>query len=385
MKRLLTLFPLFLLLGLGGCSTVSGWMIGEDNAEPPTPLEEFPPERSVATLWSANVGDGIDGQAIRLLPAVGGGRVYMADANGLVVALNAENGREVWRRDLDTSISGGVGLGEGLVLVGTSDAEVIALDADNGNERWRARVSSEVLAAPQAGEGRVVVQTIDGKLWGLGAADGARTWIYDRGIPVLTLRGTSSPVLARGAAIAGFATGRLVAVLLEKGDVAWERSIAIPRGRSEIERMVDIDAEPVVVGNTVYVVTYQGRVAALNLFSGEALWEREMSSYSGLGANERMVYVTDENDLVWGLEDRRGSALWRQDKLRARRLTAPVVVDGAVVVGDFEGYLHWMSSGDGHFLARNRLDDRKVSALVAVGNTLYAAGADGELAAFRLQ
>jgi outer membrane protein assembly factor BamB len=383
MKRLLTLFPLLLLLG--GCTTVSGWLVGEDNAEPPSPLEAFQAERSVTTLWSTDVGDGVDDQAIRLLPAVGGGRVYMADANGLVMALNAENGREVWRRDLDASVSGGVGLGEGLVLVGTADAEVIALDAGDGNERWRAKVSSEVLAAPQAAEGRVVVQSIDGKLWGLGAADGARIWIYDRGIPVLTLRGTSSPVLARGAAIAGFATGRLVAVLLEKGDVAWERSIAIPRGRSEIERMVDIDAEPVVMGDTVYVVTYQGRVASLNLFSGETRWEREMSSYSGLGANDRMVFVTDANDLVWGLEERRGSALWRQDKLRARRLTAPVVVDGAVAVGDFEGYLHWMSSGDGHFLARNRLDDRKVSVLVSDGDTLYAAGAGGELAAFRLQ
>lgn len=378
------LVSLVLLLLLGGCSTIGGMFGGEDNLEPPAPLVEFAPEMSVATRWSRAPVSGAGEEYVKLSPALAGNQLFVADGDGDVVALAVDSGGELWRRETGAVISGGVGFGSGLVLVGSSEAEVIALRADNGETVWQVDVSTEVLAPPRAASGVVLVRTIDGKLWALNASDGTRLWVHDRGVPVLSLRGTSAPAVAGDMVVAGFANGKLVALDLDRGTTRWERTVAVPRGRSELQRMVDIDSDPVIIGGLVFVATYHGRVAAVIQSDGRVLWDREMSSHAGLAVAGRTVYVVDEEDQVWALEAERGRALWKQDQLRARRLTRPVVVGDYLAVADLEGYVHWLSARDGHLVARTRVDDGAITATPAASlDTLYVLSDAGRVTALQ--
>lgn len=368
----------------GGCGTVNDYLRGKDNSEPPAALTSFTASVKVQTAWSTRVGAGSDSEYFKLSPSVANGKVFAADRRGRVSAYDAISGRSLWSVETKAPISGGPGSGEGLVLVGTSDGEVLALAEGNGALLWRARVSSEVLSAPRAAEGIVVVRTIDGKLFGLNVQDGKRQWTHDSSVPALTLRSTGAPVIAGGKVLGGFASGRLVALSISDGKVLWETAVAEPHGRSELERLVDISAEPQVAGRMVYATSYQGRVAALDLESGRLVWTRDMSSYAGLTVDDHTVYVTDAKGQVFSLDRRDGRALWKQDKLRARAVTAPETWNDYVVVGDFEGYLHWMARDDGHFVARTRIDDAGIlTPPMAVGNLLYVHGKGGILAALR--
>ncbi len=380
------LMVVLMLASAGGCGTVRNYLGGEDNTEPPAKLEDFKSLATVKNLWSRDVGAGMEEQLLKLVPAAHEGRIFAASRAGVVKAFKAEDGSRLWQKDTETPISGGPGVGDGLVLVGTSDAEVVALDQQSGEPRWRARVSSEVLAPPAAADGVVVVRTIDGKLFGLKSKDGKRLWIYDRTVPILTLRGTSAPIVAEDMVLNGFDGGRLIALALQDGKLLWEARITVPRGRSELERMVDIDSEPIVKDDVVYVVTFQGRVAALDLFSGRILWQRDMSSHAGLGIDERNLYVTDDESHVWALERHNSASIWRQTKLHARTVTSPVGYGEYVVVGDYEGYLHFMRRDDGQFVAREQVDKAGVSvAPLVVGETVYVYGNSGKLAAYTIQ
>ncbi len=322
------------------------------NVEPPTPLTEFQPELAVKTVWTVQVGRGVDGQDLRLRPRLAGTVLYANDYKGTVVALQVESGKALWEVDLGETLTSGPGYGEGKVVMGTADGEVVALSAESGEELWRAQLSSEILAPPAVGGGMVVVHTVDGKLFGLAAEDGAQRWIYDRTVPTLTLRGTSAPVILSDIVVDGFASGKVALLALQDGRVLWEKSIAIPRGRSELERMVDIDGSPLILGSVLYVVSYQGRVAAIDLQTGRVLWSRPMSSATGLVADDKALYLTDDRDRVWALDRASGAPLWQQDSLQHRNLTAPAVSGESVVVADREGFVHWLARNDGHFLAR---------------------------------
>lgn len=376
---------LLLVLPLGGCTWLTNWFAGKDNAEPPTPLTEVAAKIDVQQIWSRSVGSGGEQKRLGLRPAVAGDLAFAAGRKGDVVAVNLRTGEQTWRTETKAAISAGPGYGDGLVLVGTTDAHVLALRADNGELAWNAQVSSEVLSPPQSEAGVTVVHTIDGRIAGLSAADGKRLWVYDRNAPVLTLRGTSTPALEQGVAVAGFDGGQVAALALRDGRPLWERSIAIPSGRSELERLVDIDADPVIADGVVYVTTYQGRIAALSLNAGQLLWAREMSSYAGLDVGPNQLFVTDDTGQVWALDRRTGATFWKQDKLRYRRVTRPAVIGDYVVVGDFEGYLHWLSQDDGHLVARTRTDDSGISAppLTVAGELLVLAN-NGELSAWRV-
>jgi outer membrane protein assembly factor BamB len=370
---------------LGGCSTISGWFGGDDNATPPAALEEIKDPVQLKELWSRDIGVGYDKQSVNLVPAVLGPYVLAADRDGRVVELSAENGKILWEVKTDEPISAGPGAGEGLVLVGTSNAEVLALSIDDGSIVWRSPVSSVVLAVPRIDAGVVVIQTADGTLTGLSSKDGHQLWISDHSVPVLTLRGTSSPAVERGAVIAGFASGKVAALTLANGFQVWETSIAIPQGRSELDRLVDVDANPVVVGDTVYVVSFQGKIAIIDLRSGNLGWSRDMSSYTGLGVDYTQVYVTDVDSKVWALSRDNGASVWKQEKLHNRYLTAPEPFGSYVAVGDFEGYLHLLSTYNGHIAGRVRVDSKGIAARpVAVGDVLYVYGKGGTLAAYTL-
>lgn len=383
-----TIVTLSLTLLLAGCGSMDPLKLLEDesNIDPPAELVELNNSINVRKLWTTSIGSGSSTDRVKLVPSVHGGRVYVANREGVVKALDSGSGRVIWSVEKEgLEISGGPGAGEGLVLVGTSNGEVVALSEQDGSEKWRARVSSEVLSVPKAGMGMVVVHTIDGKLYAMDATNGKMAWVYDRSIPVLTLHGNSSPIISGSAVICGFANGKLIAFDIKSGQQLWASTIAVSTGRSELERMVDIDGDPVLQNGMVYVATYQGQLAAVSEDSGDVIWRRKLSSYAGLGADDENLYVSDAEDKVWAIDPKNSSSLWKQSKLHGRKLSAPAVLGKYILVGDFEGYLHWMSPEDGQLLARSRVGDEPISTPPVIdGNVAYVLGDGGELAAITI-
>lgn len=375
------LLPLLFLVLIAGCS----WFGGSDNSIPPAKLQDIAQPIGVRQLWETQIGSGAKKQFIRLTPTLADGRLYAASFDGTVVALDALSGQRQWETATQLPISGGVGISDnGLVLFGTNKGQAVALRQDNGQEAWRAQVSSEVLAPPRAASGMVVIRTGDGKFTGLDARTGERRWVYAPAMPALSLRGSAPPVLTRTLALAGLETGKLLVLSLDKGLPITEKTIAPPRGRTEIERLIDIDAEPKIFGENLYLVAYRGSVAAIDMHSGNLLWNRELSSYAGLDVDERQVYVSDDTDAVLALDRRSGGTLWRQAELTGRRLSAPVATRDHVVVGDFEGYLHWLSKDSGKIVGRIRATSKAIVAPPFVaGDSVFVQGQGGGLGAFR--
>lgn len=381
-KRLLTLGLLALLQGCGTGQVISNYFSGEDNSEPPAPLVEFEQKANIITRWDKDVG-GTDEQYLKLNPAVTEDRIYTVSREGQVEAVSLENGRTLWSRDTDEPLSSAAGVGAGLVLVGTSNGKLIALDQKSGEIRWKKRVSSEILAAPQADQGIVVVRTVDGKLTGLGAEGGDQLWVFDRSVPALSLRGTSAPVIYEGYIVAGFDAGRLLALELTTGKPVWETRIAVGTGRSELERMVDIDSTPVIHNDIIYVSTFQGRLAAVSVQGGRILWTRDIPSHAGLTVSDENIFITDDRGHVWALEQVSGASVWKQEALQARATSAPALVGPYVAVGGVEGHVHWMDRQTGEFVARTRIDESPIIAEpVTVGETVYFYSTAGSLTAY---
>jgi len=353
---------------------------------PPAELTQFKEEVALQKLWSRSIGDGQGEKYNLLVPAIENDRIFASDVNGEVYALNRRTGDVVWEKDLDLPVSGAVGVGYGLLTLGTLKGEVIALDSSTGAERWRSRVNSEVLAPPANNGDVVVVQTQDDRLIGLDAATGERRWIYESSPAVLTLRGTGAPVVTNRLAIAGLSTGKVVAVDIQNGVPVWESRVAVPQGRSELERVVDIDGGLLLSGGTLYVSTYQGRVAGLDVESGRVLWQRDASSYVGVAQGFGNVYVSEASGTVESVDERSSSALWSNDSMARRQLSAPEVFSSYVAVGDFEGYLHLLSQVDGRFVGRERIDSDGLRARpLVVDDTIYVFGNSGKLEALTLR
>ncbi|RJG10272.1 outer membrane protein assembly factor BamB [Pseudomonas cavernicola] len=353
---------------------------------PPAELPDFTEEVELKKEWSRSVGDGQGDSFNMLVPAVDGDQIFASDVNGEVMALNRFSGDKLWEQDLDLPVSGAVGAGYGLVLLGTLKGEVIALDAATGEEKWRSRVTSEVLAAPATNGDVVVVQTQDDRLIALDAATGNQRWIYENTPAVLTLRGTGAPIVTSRLAFAGLSSGKVIALDTQRGLPVWEQRVAVPQGRSELERVVDIDGGLVLSDNVLYVVSYQGRVAGLDLESGRILWQREASSNVGLAQGLGNVYVSLANGTIEGIDERSASALWSNEALARRQLSAPEVFSSYVAFGDFEGYLHLVSQVDGRFVGRERIDSDGLRARpLVVGDWLYAFGNSGDLVALTIR
>ena len=373
--------------GCGAVSQkVSQFMGGEDNATPPTPLMDMEQRFEIDQLWETEIGDGTDTQYLKLVPVYVEGRIFVADSEGNVEAIDARSGKSLWKTEVDTRVTGGPGVGENLVIVGTGKAEVITMAADTGKILWHGSVSSEVLSPPQPAGKIIVVRTIDGKIFGLDSQEGKRLWTYEQSVPALTLRGTSSPVIAGNYLVAGFDEGRLAAIELQTGKVVWDTRIVLGSGRTELERMIDIDAEPVIVGDVIYVATFQGRIAAIALETGRILWSREVSSYAGLCADDKAIYVTADDSAIWALDRITGNSLWKQEKLKARALTAPAISGDMIVVGDMEGYVHWIDKATGELAARQRITKNRIIAKpITAAETVYIYDTDGTLAAYTIQ
>ena len=347
MKRL----GLFVLSAiLLGCTTSPSPVL------PPVELTPIENPLYARRNWNSVIGSGVGEAYLKLQPVFAGSTGYVADAKGYVRAFEVTTGETRWSLQLELPIASGPAVVEDKLLFGTSQGEVLARDLQNGKELWRAAVSSEVLAQPSGEAGVVVIRTVDGRVYGLAADNGKRLWVYDRTVPLLTLRGNSTPVIHNGIVIIGSDSGKLAALTLKTGTVLWETQIADPRGRTELERMVDIDAQPIVMEDVVYVVTYQGRLATVQLDSGRMLWARDISSYSGMALDPYRVYITDSESQVWALNRFNGATLWRQDKLLRRSLTSPVLQGPYLVVADYDGYIHWLKREDGRIVARKRVN-----------------------------
>jgi outer membrane protein assembly factor BamB len=371
-------------LGCAAKKIVDGYFgAGVDNSIPPSELVDFTETTRLNNVWSQNVGKGTDELFIKLVPAILGDKIFIADTRGSIAALNAESGKNVWNNDSELSITGGPGADANLVMVGTSEGEVLSLSAETGEEIWRSTVSSEILSSPKEADGVVVIRTIDGKIFALDATTGERLWIYDRTVPALTLRGTSTPVIANGLIIAGFDGGRVTALELKTGKLIWETKVAVSSGRSELERMVDIDAQPLIVGEAIYVATFQADVSAMSLENGQILWQRDISSHAELGADARNLYVTDEMGNVWALDRFSGTSIWKQEKLTHRQVTGPAILGDRVIVGDFEGYLHWLDKETGELSARTQIDSESIlTQPIVLNDMLFAYSSGGTLSAY---
>ena len=353
---------------------------------PPAELTDFKEEVVLQKQWSRSIGDGQGETYNMLVPAVENDTIYAADTEGVVMAMDRMNGDVTWKKDLEMPISGAVGVGYGMVMFGTLRGDVVALDSTNGEEKWRAKVNAEVLAPPATNGDIVVVQTQDDRLIGLDASTGSQRWVYDSTPAVLTLRGTSGPLVTNHLAIAGLSTGKVVALDTANGGTVWEARIAIPQGRSELERVVDIDGGLLLSGGTLYVASYQGRMAAVDLESGRVLWQRDASSYAGVAQGFGSVYVALASGTVEGVDERSTTALWSNDQLARRELTAPEVFSSYVAVGDKEGYLHLLSQVDGRFVGREKIDSDGLRARpLVVGDMLYVYSNGGKLEALTIK
>ncbi|TQV85726.1 outer membrane protein assembly factor BamB [Exilibacterium tricleocarpae] len=351
----------------------------------PAELVDFEATGKIRTVWSRNVGAGQDKRYTLLVPALAAEAVFAVDVKGRVTALNRSDGKRLWRTDLDTPVSGGVGAGSGLVLVGTYAGQVIALNQADGSELWRTQVSSEVLAPPQTNGDIVVAQTVDGKLVGLEAKTGARRWLYENTLPVLTLRGTGTPVLRGDAVYAGFANGKVIAVSASDGVLRWEQRVGLAQGRTELERVVDIDGSPMLHGDLVYAVSFQGRLGAFGRANGRVIWAQENSSFQNLAAGISNVYVVTDSDSVQAYQANSGELIWDNDQLVRRKVSAPQTFANYVAVGDDDGYLHVFSQADGSYVARRKLDgDGLRSPMIAAGDQLFALGNSGKLVALEV-
>lgn len=362
-------------------------LLGCDNdkeVDPPAELTEITTTRDVRKVWSAGLGGDAERLRLALKPVIVEGRLYAASHGGEVIAFAADTGKRVWSVKTKLALSAGPEVAAGLVVLGSSDGDLIALDASNGSQRWRRSIASEILAQPLVVNDIVVIRTVDGHVEGLSIADGATKWAVDEQVPRLTLRGTAPPVLAGDRIIAGFDNGKVLAIDPRNGEVMWDTIVNAPRGRTELERLADIDSPPRIAGDDVFVVGFQGRIAMLARDSGQIWWARDASSYRGFTMDEQNLYLTNSDSVVIAMRRSDGAVLWEMDTLRRRGLTAPAIDGDALVVGDFEGYMHWLDKATGTLVARQKADgDRITNAAITGENGVYVQTDSGKLLAFR--
>lgn len=379
LSRLVTLLAASVLLA--ACS--SGDKI---EVIPPSKLVKYDEEMKFKKLWSKSVGAGQGEYFNQLRIAVDESVVYAADYQGYVTAIDRYKGSRLWSVKLKTHLTGGVGADQGLVVVGTVKGEVIALNQEDGSEQWRAQVSSEVLSAPQITRQLVVVQSNDGGVHGLNVVSGEEEWSFSPNIPVLTLRGTATPAVADEFTIAGFANGKITLITNADGIPRWEQRVGVPKGTTELERLIDVDTTPLVLGDRVYAVGYQGDLIAVSLHGGEVIWHKKASSLSNLAEGFDNVYLTTVDDSVLAFDQRNGADVWSQSNMERRQVSAPQSFGDYVVVGDFDGYLHAMSQVDGRFVGRYRVAWSAVSTQpIVVDEVLYVLSDNGKVTALEIR
>jgi len=402
---LLRILAIALVLSFStGCATVKGWFgDSKSRALAPAKLTDIASPIRVQSAWRQNLGSGQSNLGLRQKPAIEGDRLFVSNDSGRLLAIDINTGRTVWdsevvktgkqgsrlffwrRTSIEGGLTGGPGVANGLVVVGGRNGEVVAVDADTGVERWRTSVTSEVISSPLVTNGFVIVRSNDGRTFGLDAGDGTRKWVFDRGLPNLSVRGNGSPVAGGELVYLGYDDGTVIALRLSDGLRAWEQLIAEPDGRNELERLADVDGEIQVGLSELYATSIRRQTMAISLNTGRPLWVRDVGGYSGLALLSDRLIVSDPDGTVWALDRNNGSPIWKQEALARRWLTTPVVHGNYAVVGDVEGYLHWIRTDDGQIAGRTRVEKAPILGTPQVSSSgmLVALTSEGRLAAFQ--
>lgn len=345
--RFFTFIGLFILMGCAG--------LGDDNTPSPAPLSAYPFQLQPVLLWSVATG-GIGKDYLRLDPVIKNGKIYVASKSGTITALEVSHGHKLWQKNIRQTLTSGPAVGEGVVIIVGKQPQVFALSTKTGDMLWHTMLPNQVLASPAISQGEVILKTVDGQVLALELQTGQNLWTYKHGAPVLVLRPSSTPLIVGNRVIVGFSDGILSALNLMNGKLLWERNIAFPQGVTTADQLVDIAADPFLSCDVIYVVTYQGKLAAVSLQSGRTIWQRSFSSYSGLAVSGSL-FVSDTVGGLWAFNRSTGELLWQQQLLRYRNLTAPVIFGNSLVVGDREGYIHWFAQAGGQPLARDLVHD----------------------------
>ncbi|HWX66544.1 MAG TPA: outer membrane protein assembly factor BamB [Rhodanobacter sp.] len=395
MKRFL-LITLASLVTLAGCHSFK-----KENVQPPTPLaKDFKPTVQVTRLWHTHVGDGAGVSGARLRPAVVDGVLYADSTDGKLAAFDAVSGKTLWSKSSSTHgwfgwgdtkrkdalYAGGPAVSGDLLAVGTLDGHVYGVNAKDGGPRWEAELKSEVLTSPVIVGDMVLVRTSDGRVYALDAKTGERRWVYDQGsVPLLSLRDNGPLLVANGVLFFGSDDGKLVALRLDNGAKLWEQKLGSGEGRTEIDRLNDVDGAIVLDGSTLYGAAYHGNLAAVDGPSGRPLWSRPFSSFGSLALNGNAVFGVNDESQVWAFDKNGGADMWKNNALKYRWLTSPAVQGNYIVAGDMEGYVHWLQTSDGALAARERLSKKAIRAQpLVVGDTVYIEDVEGHIGAYRL-
>jgi outer membrane protein assembly factor BamB len=368
------------LLLLTACSSMNPFSRKTSRGEPAS-LVSFKPTMAVSNVWTASLGKSDN---YVFTPALVNGQVFAASADGTVISLDATSGKSLWRINAGMDLTAGVGSDGLTVVVAGADGVILAFDAANGNKRWKAQASTEVLSAPAVGGGMVVVRSLDNRLIALDTETGVRRWFLQRPSPALTLRAASGIVIKEGIAYAGMPGGRLLAVAIANGAPRWEAAIAEPRGATELERVADVSGTPVIAGKEICAASYQGRIACADISNGALRWAREISTEVGTGIDERFVFAADERGNLLAYARDSGASQWRNTSLSWRGLSAPVSLGRAVVVGDSEGYLHFLSREEGAMLARVKTGEAIKATPIVAGSNLIIQTQGGKVIALKM-
>tara|TARA_B110000046_G_scaffold185767_1_gene229167 strand:- start:1109 stop:2341 length:1233 start_codon:yes stop_codon:yes gene_type:complete len=349
-QLLIAILSSLLLSACSSQDTKSEALAGEVESGP-AELVSFDETVDIDVEWRRSLGKGSGSKNIRLRPAVSGDNIYAADYNGQLWALELSSGDKIWSQTFDQKITSGVVVAENDLYIATQDGILHSINKNNGEVQWSQPLSSESIAPVAVDDNQIYIRTIDGHLTAFERSNGKKNWTYEAALPVLTVHGTGSPVLLQSLVITGFANGKLVALDRELGIPRWDKRLAIPQGRSELERLVDLDGTPLIEEGVVYAAAYHGKLSAIG-FDGQTQWETELSSYFGPALGLGNLYVTRDDDHVQAYDQVNGASVWSQSALQGRFLNQPVKYENYVVVADFEGYVHVLAQVDGEMLGR---------------------------------
>lgn len=363
---------------LAGCASLEHQSDLPDKK--PLPMHEA--TLNVVKKWKVTAGRGVGKSDGRLLLAESGSNLVTADHLGNVVAIDAATGVKIWTLKLKVPASAGPSVGDGKLVIGTSNGKVIAIDARTGKLVWTSVTTSEVLAAPRISGDMVFIHTMDGGLSALSMNDGRQFWRFTHNLPPLVLRRSSTPIVADNLVLAGFSSGKLIALRKQDGTIEWSQDVAHPKGRTDLQRMVDISADPVIADGIVYAASYQGNIVAYKIATGQVVWDRELASYAGFALDNKFIYVAANNGDVLALDQKTGHTFWVQPGLQGRILSSPALMGNYIVLGDDDGLIHWIDKNSGKLVGRYKLDKEGVEATPIVNNNIvYILGRSGKLVA----
>lgn len=350
------LFIILLCCGLSlSCSK------NRDNSEPPAELTNIGKAINLDLVWSRDTRAPGNTGGYRLSPLLIDDLVYSIDSSGKVRRYRASDGKKQWTFDSGLAVITGLGGDSSMVVIASREGDVAAYQpqAKGLTQLWTKKIESEIRATPVVDNGQVFIRSIDGKLSSFAAADGKVLWQVSGRVPALSLTGNSEPLVTDALVVSGYDDGKLIAYNRLNGQIVWETIVSRPSGRTEIERLVDVDGRFVFSNGIIYVASYQGQLAAVQAVSGDVLWTRDFSSYQAIAIDDNSIYLSADNSHIWSIDRRTGSALWKQDVLHARRITAPTLTKDKLVVADFAGYLHWFNKSDGRLLGRIRVTEAR--------------------------